>query len=99
MLRPDAICGSAAAAGYGSAGGSVLFMTRLLPFKIRQHTLMEVKLEALAKAWAWEMHFSLLLLGTAVSKKAPRRAWEKAWGARGPPHVSVHMPRLRTRFL
>lgn len=87
---------AAAAADYGSAGGCVLFMTRLLPFKIHQHTLMEVKLEALDKAWAWEMHFPLLLSRTAVSKKATRRGWEKACG---PPHVSVHMSRLRNQIL
>lgn len=51
----------------------MLFMTRLLPFKIHQHTPMEVKLEALARVWAWEMHFTLLLWRTTMSKKATWR--------------------------
>lgn len=62
---------AAAAADYGSAVGCVLFMIHLLPFKINQGTLMEVKLEALARASAWEMHFPLLFRAV-VSKEANR---------------------------
>lgn len=63
----------------------MLFMTRLLPFKIHQHTLMEVKLEALARVWAWEMHFPLLLWRTAMSKKATRRGWGEGLVSARPP--------------
>lgn len=59
---------TAAAADYGSAEGCVLFMIHLLTFKIHQHTLMEVQLEAPAKAGAWEMHFLLLFRITVFRK-------------------------------
>ena len=64
---------AAAAADYGSAPGCVLFMIHLLPFKIHQYTLMEVKLETPGKAGAWEMNFPLLLFRTAVFRKAMQR--------------------------
>ena len=53
MWHRDAVCLSglvpaAAAADYRE--GCVLFMTHLLPLRMHQHTLMEGKLEALAKA-------------------------------------------------
>lgn len=74
MARPRA----AAAADYGSAEGCVFFSIRLLPFKIRQHTLMEADPEALAKAWAREMHFPLLLFRTEKAKKAIKRGQRAA---------------------
>lgn len=64
---------AAAAADYGSAPGCVLFMIHLLPFKIHQYTLMEVKLETPGKAGAWEMNFTLLLFRTAMFRKAMQR--------------------------
>ena len=47
-------------------------MIHLLPFKIHQHTLMEVILETPSKAGAWEMHFPLLFR-TMVSRKSTQR--------------------------
>lgn len=61
-------------------------MTHVLRLlKIHQGTLMEVKLEALDGAGAWELHFTLLLFRTALSREASR-------GARGQAQEGLPWP-------
>ena len=59
-------------------------MIHLLPFKIHQHTLMEVILETPSKAGAWEMHFPLLFR-TMVSRKSMKRGQCAGRGLERPP--------------
>lgn len=71
-------------------------MTRLLPFRTHQHTLVEVKLEAPAKVWPWEMHFPLLLfrIASCVQGGQMEGLGEALLSPASPLLAAVHVSRL-----